>query len=347
MKRSAVDPRRPTTHESRFSGGGMRCRRVLVTGGCGYKGSVLVPKLLAAGHHVRVVDTQWFGRNLPEHPNLEVIQADIRHSPLDTRHSICDGMDAVIHLAGIANDPCGELDSKLTWEVNVLATHFLAKACVDAGVRQFIFASSASVYGLKDNKPVDEETAQAPVSDYNKTKMVAERVLLSYADKMAVQIIRPATVCGVSPRMRLDTMVNMLTVQAMKSRRITAHCGEHGGGLMRPNIHIEDVTNLYCWMLERAHLTGAWNAGFENISALDTAQLIASQVEAEVEITPVKDKRSYAVDSSKLLAAGFKPTHTVEHAIRGISRAWQAGTFTDGDDTINLRWMRSQGLLAV
>jgi nucleoside-diphosphate-sugar epimerase len=314
--------------------------KVLVTGGMGYKGSVLVPKLLSRGYQVRVVDTGWFGNYLPDHPNMVVNRCDIRDVV---------GMDfkpgsyqAIIHLAGIANDPCGELDSKLTWEVNVLATKRLADLAVKAGIKQFIFASSASVYGLKDNKPVTEEDSQEPVSDYNKTKMCAERVLLSYANDIAVQIVRPATVCGMSPRMRLDTMVNMLTMQALTKGAITAHCGEHGGNLMRPNAHIQDITDLYVWMLERPELTGCYNAGFENISAMDTAVKIAERVEAKINITEVKDKRSYAVDSSKLLNLGFKPKHSVSHAIEEIVDSHKHG-FRETENMMNLHWMRKHG----
>ncbi|MGP1675920.1 MAG: NAD-dependent epimerase/dehydratase family protein [Burkholderiales bacterium] len=310
-----------------------------MTGGAGYKGCVLVPKLLDAGHWVTVVDALWFGNALPAHPALTVVQRDIRDG-VD-----CSGQQAVIHLAGIANDPCGELDAKLTWEVNVLAHMLLCDAAARAGVRQFIFASSASVYGIKGDEEITEGMTLEPVSDYNKTKMVAERVLLSYADRMIVQIARPATVCGLSPRMRLDTMVNMLTVQAMKNGKITAHCGEHGGGLMRPNIHIEDITDLYVWLLAHPGVHGIMNAGFENISASDTAAMISKSVPAEIEITCVKDKRSYKVNSAKLLGYGFKPAHTVAGAIEEIRAAWQAGRLTDQDSAYNLRWMRSQGLV--
>lgn len=319
---------------------------VLVTGGCGYKGAVLVPKLLAAGHRVTVLDAQWFGENLDPHPALNFCIDDIRAIP-DSPWERAGGLKeyhAVIHLAAIANDPCGELDAKLTWEVNVLATMRLADVCARAGVRQLLFASSASVYGLKDNRPVVETDTLEPVSDYNKTKMIAERVLLSYADRMRIQIVRPATVCGMSPRMRLDTMVNMLTVQALTKRRITAHCGEHGGGLMRPNAHIEDVTDLYAWLLERPDLAGVWNAGFENLSALETARLIAERVEAEVEITKVADKRSYAVDSGKLLTAGFRPKRTVRDAVREIAEAYHAGALKVEERCVNLTWMRKLGI---
>ena len=313
--------------------------KVLVSGGCGYIGSVLVPKLLQQGHFVEVYDNQWFGNHLAPHHALRVYKQDIRE---------IQGIgyqDAIIHLAGIANDPCGELDGKLTWEVNVYATMQLADLAVRAGVKQFIFASSASVYGLKDNKPVTEEDSMAPVSDYNRTKQAAERVLLSYKDQMAIQIVRPATVCGYSPRMRLDTMVNALTFQALSKGEITAHCGEHGGGLMRPNIHIEDVTDLYCFMLRHPELTGCYNAGFENISAMDTAKMISERVPSKVTITPVKDKRSYAVDSSKLIRAGFKPQYSVDMAIIAIAGAVEAGAIHEHESCYNLKWMQKHGFV--
>lgn len=311
--------------------------RVTVTGGAGYKGSVLVPKLLERGYEVEVVDTFWFGNHLPLNTRLTITKQDIR-SPVN-----CEGVEAIIHLAGIANDPCGELDSKLTWEVNVLAHMQLCDAAARAGVKQFIYASSASVYGIKDDQAINEDATLEPVSDYNKTKMCAERILLSYADKMIVQIVRPATICGLSPRMRLDTMVNMLTVQALKNGKITAHCGEHGANLMRPNTHIEDITDLYCWMLDHPGVQGIYNAGFENLSAISTAERITHRIPAATEITRVKDKRSYAVDSSKLLGYGFRPKHTVDDAINEIATAWEAGELTDTPDKMNLAWMRSMG----
>ena len=311
--------------------------RVLITGGCGYKGSVLVPKI-ANNHEVTVLDTCWFGRDIPL--DVKLIVGDIREDrPLP--------YDAIIHLAGIANDPCGELDAKLTWEVNVLATMRMCERAVRDGVKQFIYASSASVYGVKDQDQITEDLPLEPVSDYNKTKMVAERVLLSYQDKMIVQIVRPATVCGVSPRMRLDTMVNTLTMQALKGGNITAHCGEHGGDLMRPNIHIEDITDLYAWLLERPELEGVYNAGFENISALNTAKLIAEEIPANIIITKVKDKRSYKINSDKLLKEGFYPKFTVRDAIKDIVQAYKLGEIHDTDNAYNLRWMTQQGLVRV
>jgi nucleoside-diphosphate-sugar epimerase len=307
--------------------------KLLVTGGCGYKGSVLIPLLLTDGHEVISVDTQWFGNHLANHPQLTNLQLDIR----DTDAIPLDGVDAVIHLANIANDPAVELNPTLSWEVNVLAGQQLADRAVRAGVKQFLFASSGSVYGVKDEPNVTEDLSLVPISVYNKTKMVAERVFLSYADRMQVHCIRPATVCGLSPRMRLDVSVNMLTYQALKNGRITVF----GGDQTRPNIHIQDIANVYRHFL--AHLeiaSGCYNAGFENISILTIAEMVKSKLGAEIIVNASNDPRSYRQDSSKLLATGFKPSHTVADAIEEIAEAYGEGELPDGDDCYTVKWMK-------
>lgn len=311
--------------------------RVLVTGACGYKGSVLVPKLIDKGYDVLAVDTQWFGVNLKEHPRLGILKMDTREEvPLD-------GVEAIIHLAAIANDPCGELDARLTWDVNVLATYKLAQRAVKAKVKHFIFASSASIYGIKGNKPVTEEDSFEPVSDYNKTKMVGEKLLWTLKDEIPMTFLRPATVCGVSPRQRLDVIVNLLTVQALETGRLTVHAGTHGAKLMRPHMHIEDVTDLYLWALEKKP-SGAFNAASDNQSVGETALLIQKVVPCEISVTEVQDKRSYAVDYGKLLSSGFTPKSTVKDAVRDLVFAWKAGTLRKDPTTINLKWMRYLGV---
>ncbi len=305
---------------------------LLVTGACGYKGSVLVPKLLDAGHQVTAFDVQWFGNELPRHHRLDVIAGDVR----DIHAVPLKGVDAIIHLASVANDPCGDLDPRLTWEISALATMRLADQAVRKGVRQFIYASSGSVYGVKDEPEVTEDLEPEPLTEYNKTKMVAERVLLSYADQMSVQIVRPATVCGVSPRMRLDVSVNMLTMQALTRGRITVF----GGDQVRPNIHIDDITDLYIFLLERPGITGVFNAGFENISIREIAERVARSIPAEIIVTPSNDPRSYRQNSDKLRAAGFAPRKTVDDAIREIVVAYQRGELKDIDRWHNLKWMQ-------
>ncbi len=311
--------------------------RILVTGGGGYKGHVLVPKLLAQGHEISVVDTFWFGDYLEPHPNLLKRKVDV----LDTDAIELEGTDAIVHLSSIANDPCGDLNPKLTWEVGALATMQLADKAERAGVKQFIYASSGSVYGTKEEADVTEDLTLEPLSEYNKTKMVAERVLLSYADAMAVQIVRPATVCGLSPRMRLDVSVNMLTMHALSRGVITVF----GGKQTRPNIHIDDITDVYLYLLDRPELTGVYNAGFENLTLLEIAQMVSQRAEAKIEITESSDPRSYRVNSDKLLSTGYVPKKTVENAIQEMVSAYHAGRLTDRPEFHNLTWMQQNHLV--
>ena len=185
------------------------------------------------------------------------------------------GVELVIHLANIANDPCSDLDPKLSWETNVLATKLLIEKAIKSNVKQFIYASSGSVYGIKEEEQVTEDLDLVPISDYNKTKMISERVLLSYSQEILVQIVRPATVCGYSPRMRLDTAVNMLSMHALKNGVIQVF-GEKN---IRPNIHIKDMINVYLHFIEKGHqIQGIYNAGFENISILDIAKKIVQKI---------------------------------------------------------------------
>jgi nucleoside-diphosphate-sugar epimerase len=311
---------------------------ILLTGGCGYKGTVVVPKLLARGYKVRVLDTMWFGNFLAPHPNLSVINGDVR----DIDGIALNDIDTVIHLSSVANDPCGDLNPKLTWEISALATMQLADKAAKSGVKQFIYASSGSVYGVKEEAQVTEDLELKPISEYNKTKMVSERVLLSYSDKMVVQMIRPATVCGYSPRMRLDVSVNMLTMQALTRGKITVF----GGNQTRPNIHIDDITDVYLHLIDHPEFTGIYNAGFENISILDIAQLVTKYAPAEIVVTESSDPRSYRVNSDKLLATGFKPKKSVEHAVREIIEYYRNGTLKDEDCFYNLKWMQKTVLAA-
>lgn len=311
--------------------------KVLVTGGCGYKGHVLVPKLLARGDEVIAFDTQWFGNFLPAHPALQVVRGDVR----DIDSIPLEGVDCIIHLSSIANDPCGDLDPKLTWEVSALATMQLADKARRLGIRRFIYASSGSVYGVKEEPDVVEELELKPISEYNKTKMVAERVLLSYSDDMVVQIVRPATVCGYSPRMRLDVSVNMLTMQALARGKITVF----GGAQVRPNIHIDDITDVYLHLLDHPEITGVYNAGFENISILDIAERVRRHVPVEIVVTESNDPRSYRINSDKLLATGFRPKKTVEDAIVEIIGRFRDGTLVDAEHFYNLKWMEKTVLV--
>lgn len=310
--------------------------KLLVTGACGYKGTVLVPKLLEKGHDVIAFDIQWFGNQLREHPNLTIVQGDVRNpDEIDL-----DGVEAIIHLSSIANDPAGDLDPKLTWEVSCLATMRLADKAKRHGVKRFLFASSGSVYGLKDEEQVTEDLELVPLTEYNKTKMCAERILLSYKEDMTIQIVRPATVCGFSPTMRNDVSVNMLTMFALKNGKITVF----GGDQTRPNIHIDDITDLYIFLLDHPEHDGIYNAGFENLSILEIARMVAEQVDAEIVVTPTNDPRSYRVNSDKLLATGFRPKKTVEDAIKELVGLYRQGAWSDDPSYHRMNWMQKEVL---
>jgi nucleoside-diphosphate-sugar epimerase len=312
---------------------------ILLTGGCGYIGTPLTQSLLAAGHKVTVVDLQWFGNFLPSHPNLTVIREDIRNAD----RLPMAGMDVVMHLANVANDPCADLDSKLNWEVNALATMFLVERAIAHKVPQFIHASSGSVYGVKEEAEVTEDLSLVPISDYNKTKMVSERILLSYQDRIRVNIVRPATVCGYSPRMRLDLSVNMLTMQALVNKRITVF----GGDQTRPNIHIQDMIRVYHHFLAvgKDH-TGIFNAGFENITILEIAQRAKRHIPSEIIVTPSNDPRSYRLSSKKLLATGFSPKFTVEDGILEVIAAQRDGRLKDQENYYNIKTMKKLAIAA-
>lgn len=306
--------------------------KILVTGGCGYKGHILIPKLLNRNYEVVVLDTIWFGNFLSPHPNLKVLKKDVR----DVDAINLDGINLIIHLSSVANDPCGDLDPKLTWEISALATMQLADKARRHGIKHFIYASSGSVYGVKEEDQVVEDLELKPISEYNKTKMVSERVMLSYSNDMTVQIIRPATVCGYSPRMRLDVSVNMLTMQALTNGRITVF----GGDQIRPNIHIEDITDVYLHLIDNPNLQGIYNAGFENISILDIAKLVTKNVESEIIITETNDPRSYRVNSDRLMSTGYKPKKKVEDAIKEIIQQFKLGNLKDEPHFYNLKTMQ-------
>ena len=310
--------------------------KILVTGACGYKGTVLVSKLLRAGYEVIAFDIMWFGNYLNPQDGLRVVKGDVR----DTASVPLDDVDAVIHLSSVANDPCGDLDPRLTWEISCLSTMRLADKAVRMGIERFIYASSGSVYGVKTERQVTEDLELLPLSEYNKTKMVGERVLLSYSKDMIVQIVRPATVCGLSPRMRLDVSVNLLTMQALTKNEITIL----GGDQTRPNIHIDDITDLYLFLLRHPELQGIYNAGFENMSINEMALMIQAQTSAEILRMPSNDPRSYRLNSDKLLATGFSPKKNVDIAIKEICVAYEKGELENKPQFNNLLYMQTEVL---
>lgn len=305
-------------------------KTVLVTGGAGYAGAVLVPKLLDAGYTVKVVDWYIYGdvfspyKNIPE---LIQIKGDIRDKKLIST-SLHD-VDAVIHLACISNDPSFELNPELGKTINYNATKSLYDLSQKAGVKRFIYASSSSVYGVKEEPKVTEDLSLEPLTDYSKYKMLSEKYLMAHlSTDMTTLIVRPATICGYSPRMRLDLTVNILTIQALVNGEVTVF----GGNQTRPNIHIEDITDLYVKALkypDRKIHGKIYNAGYENYTVGEIAQMvkrILGKKSVIITIKPSNDNRSYRICSDKIKEElGFTPTHTLEEAILDIQKAYKKG----------------------
>ena len=313
----------------------MRKMNVLVTGGAGYVGAVLVPKLLAQGHGVTVLDLYIFGdtvlKAVSGHPGLREVRGDIRDRRL--LEGLLIGVDAVIHLACISNDPSFELNPELGKSINYDAFLPLVEIAKDKGVSRFVYASSSSVYGIKDEENVTEDLPLLPLTDYSKYKALCEDVLQKAQGRgFAGLILRPATVCGYSPRLRLDLAVNILTNLAVNTGRITVF----GGAQKRPNIHIEDVTDLYVRSLEwpvEGIAGQVFNAGYENHTVSQLADMVAGVVgreKVEIVTTPTDDHRSYHISSERIKRAlGFEPAHSVEEAVRDLSAAYGRGWIPD------------------
>jgi len=331
-------------------------KKVLVTGGAGYKGCVLVPKLLSAGYDVVVYDLMLFGSDgLPKSPKLEVLKADIRDIP--TFAKACQGVDTVIHMACISNDPSFELDESLSRTINYDCFEPMVVAAKQAGVKRFIYVSSSSVYGVSEAPEVTEEHPLVPLTLYNKYKGMCEPLLFKHQSPDFVCVtLRPATVCGYSPRMRFDLTINILTNHAYNKGVITVF----GGTQKRPNIHVDDVTELYINMVEypAAKVAGeTFNVGYENFTVAQLAEFVKTTVEKEVPAkapikittTPSNDNRSYHVSSRKIWEKlGWKPKRNIEDAVRDLCAAFKDGRF--GADTmtnesfVNVKVVKGLGL---
>ena len=301
-------------------------KNILITGGAGYVGSVLAPKLLNAGYNVTIIDTLYFTdigiKSILSHSKLKMIQGDIRNT--STVQSALKGIDAVIHLASISNDPSSDLDPQLTQEVNFDATVNLVKLAKENGVKRFINASTSSVYGIKETPNVTEDLPLDPLTIYSKTKAESEPFIAKANDSTFTAVnIRPATVCGYSPKMRLDLTVNILTMHALTQGKITVF----GGNQKRPNIHIEDITDYYIELLKiPAEKIGGkvFNAGYENHTVIQIAEMVKEIIgeQVTIEVTPSNDNRSYHISSAKIeRELGLKPKKTIKDAVLDIKNA--------------------------
>jgi len=328
-------------------------KHVLITGGAGYVGSLLCPQLLDRGYRVTAYDIGYFGKDfLPlGHPGFTLVEGDIRDTAKLRR--AFDGVDVVINLACISNDASFELDEALSTTVNLDAFEPMVVAAKEAGVRRFIYASSSSVYGVSEQPDVTEDHPLVPLTLYNKYKGMCEpRLFKHQSDDFVCVTIRPATLCGYAPRQRLDLSVNILTNHAVNNRKITVF----GGSQLRPNLHVQDMCDLYAMLLEieAAKIAGqTFNCGFQNMSIMDIALIVKRIVQEEfpekgdidVVTTPTDDIRSYHINSDKIRRMlGFEPRYAIEDAVRDLCLAFKEGklpnSMTD-DRYFNVRTLKA------
>lgn len=309
----------------------MKKQTVVVFGGGGYVGSVLVPRLLEDDYKVRVFDTFWYGEevfaNFRENPDLELIKADIRD--VNSVKFALQNAQCVIHLACISNDPSFDLNPELGRFINLESFPPIVELAKSLGINHFIYASSSSVYGIKSEDKVTEQLSLEPLTDYSKFKAMCEEIILEQnSDDFVCTVLRPATVCGVSPRQRFDLSVNILTNHAISSGKITVF----GGSQSRPNLDIRDMARAYLHILQRRDRVAGeiFNVGGENLTLNSIAEKVKLQLGTNTEIQhkPTDDLRSYRVDSSKILdRIGFKPFYSVDDSINELRNAFKSGAF--------------------
>lgn len=332
-------------------------KNILVTGAFGYVGSRLTPHLLGLGHRVRALDCLLYtpagldalkaDARFPEWKNrFDFVEGDIREPSVVEK--AVEGIDTIIHLAAISNDPTGDIDEVLTRQVNFDAIGMMLGLAKDAGAKRFINASSSSVFGIKQDPDVTERLEPEPLTYYSKYKMLSEWLVIAAAsDTFCTVNIRPATICGYSPRQRFDLTVNKLTADAVRKKLITVH----GGQQRRPNVGMTDMITLYGQLVEAPaeKINGrTFNFGFENHKVIDIAEIIKSALSdlgVKIEVTGTTDNRDYHISSGEIVETlGYRPVSSIKQEVSNLRRVLDAGTFPDIDapEHYNMKFMQMQ-----
>tara|TARA_Y100001958_G_C21201597_1_gene528193 strand:+ start:512 stop:1462 length:951 start_codon:yes stop_codon:yes gene_type:complete len=307
--------------------------KILITGGAGYVGTTLVPLLLKFDYEIIIVDTFWFGNYLPKSNKIKIIKKNI----LALRDIDMKRVDTVVHLASVANDTASDLNPKLTWEISCLGTKHLCDLAEKNKIKKFIFASSGSVYGVKKEKKVSEKLKCEPISDYNKTKIIAEKVIESYKKSFKYYIIRPSTLYGYSPRMRLDLTMNILTKQAALKNKISVF----GGKQWRPFLHVRDMASIYLFFIRRNLPQGIYNASTGNLRVIDKAKIIKKlSKNCQIKIKKINDVRSYRLSSDKLLKQGFKFKCKLLPSLKEMFEMFKSKKIKDLPNFYSLKWIK-------
>lgn len=327
----------------------LKFKNIYITGGAGYVGAVLVKRLLDEGAKVTVLDLMIYGEDvIAPHPNLKMIKGDIRDQKV--LNETIPGHDLVIHLACISNDPSFELNPNLGKSINLDAFRPLVEISIKNHVKRFIYASSSSVYGVKDEPNVTEDFSLEPLTDYSKFKAECEKILAEYqSPDFTTVTIRPATVCGYSPRQRLDVVVNILTNLAYHKREISVF----GGAQLRPNIHIEDMVDAYITLInaDESQIAGEiFNAGYVNYTVSELAGMVKETIGDDVKLiqTPTNDNRSYHISSDKIFKKlNFRAKRSIKEAAADLKNAFEKGLLPDSltdEKYFNIKRMQSVNL---
>lgn len=315
----------------------MLYNKILVTGGAGYVGSMLVSRLLFIGYRVRSLDIYFFGyRSLSHirgHLRFEEIKGDLRDKLVLSKAII--GADVIIHLACISNDPSFDIDPSFGKSINYDAFFAFLSALKGANIKLIIYASSSSVYGIKYSTAINEKCNPEPLTDYSRFKFYCEKLLLSYPDDcLDVVIVRSATVCGYSPRMRFDIVPNLFINQVYTYGELLVY----GGNQLRPFIDIDDIVDLYIYLLETpvSHISKLiFNAGFDNFSILSLAKTIKDLTlhsYINIHFTYTSDNRSYHISSKKLTSLlNWSTTKTLAQAIINLMNRYDKSIFVNTD----------------